>query len=61
MTIYQVRRTDGLEIYEGHYFTNMEAALECKADLDTYGLVLEGYIKVFIDEIEVEETYIPEE
>lgn len=61
MTIYQVRETDGLEIYEEHYFTNMEAALKCKADLDTEDLVLDGFSMVLIDEIEVQETYIPEE
>lgn len=61
MTIYQVRETDGLEIYGDHYFTNMEAALQCKAHIDAEELVLEGYYYVFIDEIEVEETYIPEE
>ena len=61
MIIYQVRETDGLEVYEEHYFTNMEAALECKADLDTCDLVLDGYSEVFIEEIEVEQTYIPEE
>ena len=61
MTIYQVRETDGLEIYEEHYFTNMEAALACKADLETGDLVLDFFSEVFIDEIEVEETYIPEE
>jgi len=61
MTIHQVRKTDGLETWGEYYFTNMEAALACKAHLDTEDLVLDGFCVVFIDEIEVEETYIPEE